>query len=69
MSCELTFEHLKYSYEKAVDYGYDICTLKEYFDGKKSGKILLNRIDVDESIENVINLLDIESNNFKKLPK
>ena len=74
MACEFTFEHLIETYEKALDLGYKIYTLKEYFTSDFiSEKVLINRVDVDIDIHkavdvaNIFNMLGIRGTFFVRL--
>lgn len=48
MSCSFKFDHFREIFQKALDAGYEVITLRQFFaDDYKSDKILVNRIDVD----------------------
>ena len=74
MSCEFTFKHLEYSYRKALDLGYKICTLREYFSsGTRNEKTLINRVDIDfdivkaEKVAKMFSKLDIVGTFFVRM--
>jgi len=48
MSCSFKFDHFREIFQKAISGGYEIITLKQFFENDyNSGKLLVNRIDVD----------------------
>ncbi len=60
-----TFEHYKKIFQTALDNGYQVITLKEFFSDEydKTKKILINRIDVDVKIDRLKTICKV----FKEL--
>ncbi len=51
-SCSFTYAHYREIFQTALDEGYEIVTLADWFRGEyaKQDKVLINRIDVDDNI-------------------
>jgi len=52
MSCNFTYVHYKEIFKTALDEGYQVITLADWFQAKydSSKKVLINRVDVDDNI-------------------
>lgn len=52
MPCGFTYAHYREIFETAIAEGYQVVTLADWFQGKcdKNGKVLINRVDVDDNI-------------------
>lgn len=60
MSCSFKFDHFEEIFQKALDAGYEIVTLKQFFEHDyHSDKILVNRIDVDFDPKRVCTMREI----------
>ncbi len=58
---DFSFTTYKHIFQTALDRGYQIITLKDFFSGNynQNSKILVNRIDVDVKIERLIQIRNI----------
>ena len=57
-----TFKNIERQYREALDSGYKVITLAEFYDQKKKGlspKTLVNRVDIDLSVKKSDKLVDI----------
>ena len=56
-----TFANLKASYAQVLESGYRVLTCREYVDHKQAqqGRVLVNRVDVDEEPQKIWQLLEI----------
>ncbi|MEW5724986.1 MAG: hypothetical protein AB1896_17880, partial [Thermodesulfobacteriota bacterium] len=53
--CDFTFHHYRRIFETALEAGYRVLTLQEFFSAPKEpmGRVLINRVDVDLRLDRI----------------